>query len=69
MVAPGFLKNPTVLRWPSGIEPAPTMLEFDRYCALRAKPSARNRTIRLEPGLTYESEVKFGIASRIIVTR
>jgi hypothetical protein len=52
MVAPGFLTNPDVLRWLNGIEPAWTMLEFDSYCTLHEEPSANNRTIRLEPGLT-----------------
>lgn len=52
VVAPGFLQNPEVRRWLNGIEPAWTMLEFDSFNGLSNEPSASNRTIRLEPGLT-----------------
>jgi hypothetical protein len=52
VVAPGFLKNPEVLRWLNGVEPAWTVLKYDSYNALREEPSASNETIRLEPGLT-----------------
>jgi hypothetical protein len=52
VVAPGFLTNPDVVRWLSGVEPAWTALDFDSYNALHDEPSAGNRTIWLEPGLT-----------------
>jgi hypothetical protein len=56
MVAPGFLQNPEVRRWLNGVEPAWTMLDFDRFNALRQKPSAINRAISLETNLT-EAEI------------
>jgi hypothetical protein len=46
------LANPDVVRWLNGIEPAWTALDFDSYNALHDEPSAGNRAIRLEPGLT-----------------
>jgi hypothetical protein len=52
VVAPGFLRNPEVLRWLNGVEPAWTVLDFDSYNALHDEPSASNQTIWLEPGLT-----------------
>jgi hypothetical protein len=52
VVAPGFLANPEVRSWLSGIEPAWTMLEFDSFNALRHEPSASNHAIRLETNLT-----------------
>jgi hypothetical protein len=52
VVAPGFLQNADVRRWLNRVEPAWTMLDFDSFNALRAEPSASNRTIRLEPNLT-----------------
>jgi hypothetical protein len=52
VVAPGFLQNASVRQWLNGVEPAWTMLEFDSFNELRNEPSASNRTIRLEPGLT-----------------
>ena len=53
MVAPGFLADPEVRRWLDGVEPAWAVLDFDSFNALRTEePSASNRTIRLESGLT-----------------
>jgi hypothetical protein len=52
VVAPGFLKNPEVLRWLNGVEPAWAVLAFDSYNALHYEPSASDQTIWLEPGLT-----------------
>jgi hypothetical protein len=52
VVAPGFLTNPEILRWLNGIEPAWTALDYDSYNALSEEPSASNKAIRLEPGLT-----------------
>jgi len=52
VVAPGFLANPEVRRWLTGVEPAWTMLDFDTFNALRHGPSASNPVIHLEANLT-----------------
>jgi hypothetical protein len=69
VVAPGFLTNPEVLRWLNAVEPAWTVLHFDSFNALRDEPSASNRTIRLEPGLTAAdlSESAVAGAARILL--
>jgi hypothetical protein len=52
MVAPGFLANPEVLRWLSGVMPAWTMLDLDSFNSLHQDPSPNSVAIRLEPSLT-----------------
>jgi len=62
VVAPGFLANPKVRKWLGGVEPAWTVLAFDSYNALHQEPSAGNRTLRLEPGLTRAELVGSAVA-------
>ena len=52
MVAPGFLKNPGVIHWLGGAEPAWTLLTFESMNALRQEPSSENRALTLANNLT-----------------
>ena len=47
MVAEDFLRDPQVLQWLGGIEPAWTLLTFDSLRALRQEPSAVQTAIRI----------------------
>jgi hypothetical protein len=47
MVAEDFLRDPQVLQWLGGIEPAWTLLTFDSLRALRQEPSAMQTAIRI----------------------
>ena len=62
MVAPGFLKNPGVIDWLGGVEPAWTLLTFESMNALRQEPSNENRALTLANNLTgvENPAVRFG---------
>jgi hypothetical protein len=51
MVAEDFLRDPQVLQWLGGIEPAWTLLTFDSLRALRQEPSAVQTAIRIASDL------------------
>ena len=63
MVAPGMLRNPSVMNWLGGVEPAWTLLNQESYAALHRPPSPSAGPIRLAPDLTHE-EVRHSAVAR-----
>jgi hypothetical protein len=67
MVAPGFLKNPGVIDWLGGVEPAWTLLTFESMNALRHEPSSENRALTLANDLTGVEIAQSAVARNTLI--
>jgi len=67
MVAPGFLKNPGVIHWLGGVEPAWTLLTFESMNALRQEPSIENRALTLANDLTDVEIAQSAVARNTLI--
>lgn len=67
MVAPGMLRNPSVMNWLGGVEPAWTLLDQASFTALHRPPSPSAGPIRLAFDLTFEEVQQSAVARNALI--